>query len=50
MRRLFLTLRAAVRVAHNEWALREIHPAHPDVPALVLETLWWREELGRAFS
>jgi hypothetical protein len=29
-------VRLTIEHAHNAWALREIHPAHPDTPRLVL--------------
>lgn len=38
----FRALWRAWRIFLLEWALREIHPLHPDVPCIVRELHYWR--------
>lgn len=35
-----------LRIAYYEWALTEVHPAHPDVPLILLHVYQLRQRLA----
>lgn len=46
MKRALFPLIRLWRIAIYRWALREMHPMHPDLPRVVLALAWWEAAGG----